>query len=62
MKFINKIISLFFPQNKKKRVVTVFPKDTIVKYNGVPCRLLEDTKYYSESFPPDIEGEWVKKL
>lgn len=41
-------------KGKKNRdvryVITVFPKGTIVTYNGIPCELLCDTPYYSETF------------
>lgn len=30
--------------------ITVFPKGTIVKFNGIPCQLLQDTPYYSRTF------------
>ena len=33
-----------------KKVVTVFPKGTVVKFNNIPCELLQDTPYYSETF------------
>lgn len=34
------------------QIITVFPKGTIVKYGGVPCELLQDTPYYSETIQP----------
>lgn len=34
----------------KPRVVTVFPKGTIVKFDGIPCELLTDVPYYSATF------------
>lgn len=37
---------------RKKKIVTVFPKGTVVKYKGIPCELLQDTPYYSETFRP----------
>ena len=37
----------------ESKVVTVFPKGTVVKYNGIPCELLRDTPYYSETFKPN---------
>lgn len=39
------------PKNSSK-VVAIFPKGTIVKYNEIPCKLLQDTPYYSETFQP----------
>ena len=42
---------------------TAFPKGTIVKYNGIPCKLLQDTPYYSETYkstqPETQSGEAV---
>ena len=35
---------------KSGEIPTAFPEGTIVKYNGVPCELLQDTPYYSETF------------
>ena len=42
---------------KKSRVITVFPKGTIVKYDGIPCELLEDTTYYSATFQKVAEDK-----
>jgi hypothetical protein len=35
---------------KSGEIPTMFPKGTIVKFNGIPCELLQDTPYYSETF------------
>jgi len=35
---------------KSAEIPTMFPKGTIVKFNGIPCELLQDTPYYSETF------------
>ena len=31
-------------------ISTIFPKGTIVKFDGIPCKLLRDTPFYSETF------------
>lgn len=36
-------------RKKTNKVVTVFPKGTVVKYDGLPCELLQDTPYYCET-------------
>lgn len=36
--------------NREPRIITVFPKGTVVSYNGVPCELLCDTPYYSATY------------
>lgn len=51
------------------RVQTIFPAGTVVKCNGIPCELPEDTPYYSATFQaeaerddnPDYEGESIRK-
>lgn len=35
---------------RPSRVVTVFPKGTVVKYGDIPCELLADAPYYSATF------------
>ena len=35
---------------KSGEIPTAFPKGTIVHYKGIPCELLQDTPYYSETF------------
>ncbi len=35
---------------KSGEIPTLFPKGTVVKFRGVPCELLQDTPYYSETF------------
>ena len=37
------------------RVVTVFPKGTVIKYDGLPCELLQDTPYYTETIQRQAE-------
>lgn len=37
-------------ETRKSRVVTIFPKGTIVKFDGTPCELLSDVPYYSATF------------
>ncbi len=43
-------------RRRPMRVVTAFPAGTIVKYNGIPCELLEDTPYYSATYRPTTEA------
>jgi len=35
---------------KSGEIPTMFPKGTVVKFNSIPCELLQDTPYYSETF------------
>ena len=35
---------------KSGEIPTAFPKGTIIHYRGVPCELLQETPYYSETF------------
>ncbi len=38
------------PQARKQtkpKSILVFPKGTVVKYDGIPCELLDDTPYES---------------
>ena len=43
--------------SKKTKIITVFPKGTVVKFEGVPCALLQDTPYYSATFNRGAETE-----
>ena len=36
-------------EQKRTKNVLCFPKGTVVKYDGIPCELLKDTPYYSET-------------
>lgn len=45
-----KLLMNIFKRNNNSMKITVFPKGTIVKYNGIPCELLQDVAYYSETF------------
>ena len=47
---------------KSGEIPTFFPKGTIVKYNGIPCELLQDTPYYSETFKGKKERGTIPKL
>jgi hypothetical protein len=39
------------------KLPTAFPRGTIVHYNGIPCELLTDTPYYSETIEAARECE-----
>ncbi|KKL28436.1 hypothetical protein LCGC14_2375170 [marine sediment metagenome] len=54
---------------KSGNIPTMFPKGTIVKFNGVPCELLQDTPYFSGTFKgkrrwasqPGVEADGLTK-
>ena len=39
-----------------KERVLVFPKGTVVKFDGIPCELLQETPYESAYFRAKAEG------
>ena len=41
---------------------TAFPEGTIVKYDGIPCRLLQDTPYYCATFSQRPENLTLQKI
>lgn len=53
MKIVERVVGWLKSQgNREARIITVFPKGTVVSYNGVPCELLCDTPYYSATYSP----------
>jgi hypothetical protein len=48
----NFLFSFFSTSNeiKKEEIILIFPKGTVVKFDGIPCELLHDTAYESNFF------------
>jgi len=42
---------------KSGETPTAFPKGTIIHYEGIPCELLQDTPYYSETIKGKLKPD-----
>lgn len=43
--------------------LTYFPKGTVIHYQGIPCELLSDVPYYSETIGSEIkEMDWYYRI
>jgi len=46
-----------FVRRPPSQVVTVFPRGTVVKYRGLPCELLQDTPYHTETIQRQADAD-----